>query len=97
MWQFVTVPADEPNGPAALRRLLPLPTTALRRVGVVTHGLTHRRYHFDVFACDARDGDPAQRVAPRVWTDLAGLAAYPLPRPHVKVLEMLRDHPHITA
>jgi hypothetical protein len=56
----------------------------------VTHGLTHRRYHFDVVACDAPDGQPTPAAAtPRAWATLEGLSRYPLPRPHLKVAGML--------
>jgi A/G-specific adenine glycosylase len=84
MWQFVTVPVE----PSADRAALPVRTTKPRAIGVVTHGLTHRRYHFDVLVCDATE-DPAD-VAPRAWVTLDGLSDYPLPRPHLKVAEMLR-------
>jgi A/G-specific adenine glycosylase len=93
MWQFVTVPADEPLEPAALRKLLPVRITKPRPLGAVTHGLTHRRYHFDVFACDAPHDDEPSHPPPRAWVTLKGLSQYPLPRPHVAVAEMLRAAP----
>ena len=86
MWQFVTVPAE----PSAGRSALPVRTTEPRPVGAVTHGLTHRRYHFDVFVCDASGSDHSDGTVPRAWVTLDGLSDYPLPRPHLKVAEMLR-------
>jgi A/G-specific adenine glycosylase len=87
MWQFVTL--DAGVKPAALRREVALDMSAAKRLGRITHGLTHRRYEFDVFACEVnRDGhDPS----PRRWVTLEQLDAYPLPRPHVKVAAMLRE------
>jgi hypothetical protein len=90
MWQFVTVPAEESSDPAALRGLLPVRTTEPRALGIVTHGLTHRRYTFDVFACDAPGTDEPAGDRPRAWVTLDGLSDYPLPRPHVKVAGLLR-------
>jgi hypothetical protein len=73
--------------------------TVPRRIGQVTHGLTHRRYEFDVFVCEVTAGascrpgsDPAATSAdgrPRAWTDLKGLSQYPIPRPHLKIAAML--------
>jgi adenine-specific DNA glycosylase len=72
-----------------VRRTLSLQVARPARLGQITHGLTHRRYEFEVFACDVRrDGrDPA----PRRWMSLEELDQYPLPRPHVKVAAMLRE------
>lgn len=91
MWQFVTLAADEPLAPDGLLKLLPVRTTAPRPLGVVTHGLTHRRYRFDIFACHAPGADePAPTAAPRAWATIERLSDYPLPRPHLKVIELLR-------
>ena len=89
MWQFVTVPTDAAAEPATLAGLLPVKTTAPRPLGTITHGLTHRRYHFDVFACEASDNSEPTGPTTRAWTSLAGLADYPLPRPHVKAAALL--------
>jgi A/G-specific adenine glycosylase len=86
MWQFVTLAADNHADPAALRKLLPVRTTAPRPLGTVTHGLTHRRYEFDVYLCEAAGSNG---VAPREWVTIEALKAYPLPRPHVRIAEML--------
>ena len=89
MWQFVTVAADETQDPSALAKRLPVRTTAPRALGVVTHGLTHRRYRFDVFVCEAAGDDAPEGPPPRAWVTLARLSDYPLPRPHVKVADLL--------
>ena len=87
MWQFVTLPSDNEADPEQLRQRLPLATTSPRPLGTVTHGLTHRRYHFDVFVCEAT-GPGHQKCA--TWANFAQLSAYPLPRPHLRIVEMLR-------
>jgi len=86
MWQFVTLVADEPAAVETLQSLLPVPVSRPRLIGTVTHGLTHRRYHFDVYACDTADEAP---LASRVWTSLQGLDQYPLPRPHLRIADVL--------
>ena len=98
MWQFVTVAPVEsedsadPAGMARrLRGTLPVKVKGVRHLGVVTHGLTHRRYHFDVFTCEAAAGaEPSPPPLPRPWTTLDGLSRYPLPRPHVRIAQMLQ-------
>ncbi len=87
LWQFITIEADTTK---LARPVLPVATSPPRRIGKVEHGLTHRRYQFDVFACDAI-GNEAARTSerPRAWTTLAELGTYPLPRPHLKVAAML--------
>ena len=99
MWQFVTVeaPPAGANGPAAslLKRIAPVSGKPLK-LGTVTHGLTHRRYEFDVYACECGGGARADGdgLPPgRRWSTLDGLAEFPLPRPHLKMVEMLRALP----
>jgi A/G-specific adenine glycosylase len=97
MWQFVTVEgaaqsrgAREPSACDAL----PISVTRLARLGSVSHGLTHRRYEFEVYRCDAaaaRNRPVASpHDQPRRWVTLDELSRYPLPRPHVRIAEMLR-------
>ena len=87
MWQFVTLDGAMAISPASLRKELSLDVNHVRPLGAVKHALTHRRYHFDVYVCDfARDGATRE---PRRWTSLAELNDYPLPRPHVRVMQML--------
>lgn len=92
MWQFVTVDAAA-GGTRAKPDLTPLPITvdAARRVGEVTHGLTHRRYHFEVYLCDAKADGLLPPDRPRAWVTLEELEKYPLPLPHLKVAKMLRE------
>jgi A/G-specific adenine glycosylase len=118
MWQFVTIEAPScSNGSnggrrSSLAKGLPVRATIRRNLGTVTHGLTHRRYEFDVYACECADesgatplpGAPACSTLhdrresdvgfrPRKWSTLDGLADFPLPRPHLKIVEMLRKLP----
>src|SRR3954454_15459231 len=67
MWQFVTV--DAPPTAAALEPL-PRGISPPRPIGEVTHGLTHRRYHFQVFACTASAKPRADADGPRKWVTL---------------------------
>ena len=79
MWQFVTV---ERSRRAA---------ATSKRIGVVTHALTHRRYHFRVFLQGTTPAPTNPGDRPRCWVTLDDLDAYPLPRPHVKVAQLLRQ------
>jgi A/G-specific adenine glycosylase len=90
MWQFVTI---ERNGrePSAtdVRKATGIPVEKPRLIGAATHALTHRRYAFDVYVCAAHDArEPAQQ-RPRKWVARSELDRFPLPRPHLKVLQML--------
>jgi A/G-specific adenine glycosylase len=92
MWQFVTLATPAANGvPHSLARLLPVRTSNPRKLGMVTHGLTHRRYEFDVYACECAGAADAEDAGRRRWATLDGLAEYPLPRPHLKMVELLRQ------
>jgi A/G-specific adenine glycosylase len=76
MWQFVTLPHDAPA---------PGHVQSPRLLGTVKHALTHRRYEFDVYHCES--------IAPidrETWVTLEELAAYPLPRPHLRIVELLQ-------
>ena len=57
--------------------------------GPVTHALTHRRYEFEVYTCRTDDERLAPALPPRRWTTLEKLSEFPLPRPHLKIVEML--------
>lgn len=86
MWQFVTLPIDETGIDGTTP---PLKTSPPRPLGTIAHALTHRRYRFDVYVCEARDGACGE-CHPRRWATLEQLQEFPLPRPHVKIVEMLR-------
>lgn len=92
MWQFLTLALEDPVGPEDVLKLLPVQSTTPRPIGVVSHALTHRRYRFDVLVCDAPGVDePASDATPRAWATIEGLSGYPLPRPQLKVIELLRE------
>jgi len=82
MWQFITRPAE---GEAPL----PVKITDPKLIGSVSHALTHRRYEFEVFACEsARKASPKLPESMR-WVSLVELENVPLPRPHVLIAKML--------
>jgi A/G-specific adenine glycosylase len=87
MWQFVTAPASTRSAPVKIE------LSKARRLGEITHTLTHRRYHFSVCVTSTSDGAmlPASD-RPRVWISLSELSNYPFPRPHLKIAEMLKDY-----
>ena len=91
MWQFVTVEAcaKRPT-PAILEREINVKSGPFKRAGSVKHALTHRRYHFDVYCCESSDGKCLKNDRRRAWVRLSQLDEYPLPRPHLKIAEMLR-------
>jgi A/G-specific adenine glycosylase len=89
MWQFVTAEAGKARPTAAsTSKLLKIPIKKLRHLGAVTHALTHRRYHFDVFTCEA---DTAVKVD-GIWCDLKQLDQHPMTGPHLKIVELLRGN-----
>jgi A/G-specific adenine glycosylase len=79
MWQFVTLPS------AKVSRL-----NGRRQIAVVTHGLTHRRYRFRVFTTSHLPAEHQEQRTARTWVTLQELDKYPLPRPHVKIAQLLR-------
>jgi len=91
MWQFVTVEAGRRGKPdcAALGRRLAIRIRDLRPIGQVRQALTHRRYVFDVYTGVA---DGAQKShSTRRWVKLSELDAYPLPRTHVRIAQILHS------
>jgi A/G-specific adenine glycosylase len=93
MWQFITTTA----GDAAPDAKAVAATTGVRvseptPIGAVSHGLTHRQYEFDVFACEAvTDVAATTDAPPRRWVRLDGLSEYPLPRPHLRIATLLAE------
>ncbi len=80
MWQFITRDSTNP---------IDLKTSPQKKIAQIHHTLTHRRYIFEVFLCETTTksrGTPQQK-----WTTLEKLADYPLPRPHQKIAQLLRD------
>lgn len=90
MWQFTTLPAGETKhpSPAWVRRHLGLGVGKPCLLGRVTHGLTHRRYEFDIYSCQLTERTSGGE--PRRWVALADLSDYPLPRPHLRIAALLR-------
>ncbi len=86
MWQFVTAEATDGLARQIGRK-------SLVRIGDVSHALTHRRYHFAVFTCDAHTEFASDHSRPRKWVTLDELSNYPLPRPHIKIAGMLASLP----
>ena len=84
MWQFVTIETEK-SSPSVdlLQSRFSLRTTDPVLLGKVEHSLTHRRYRFDVFTCEA-----VGRVKGD-WLTAVELDQRPMPRPHVKILAML--------
>jgi A/G-specific adenine glycosylase len=94
MWQFVTVESDGRKvTPATVRAAAGVKSGIPRHIGQIEHGLTHRKYQFNVYQCDVASlprveaSAPAER--PRKWVQLEELEHYPLPRPHVRIAELL--------
>ena len=92
MWQFVARPAPAPGE----RLAPPVPVGRARRLERVEHQLPHRRYTFDVSWCAAAaapagaDAPAPALDRPHAWVTLDGLSAYPLPKPHLRIAELLR-------
>jgi A/G-specific adenine glycosylase len=81
MWQFITLEAPS----------LSFPTSKPQKIGQIAHSLTHRRYEFEVFTCEARNySSSAEQI--RKWVTLEELNHYPLPRPHLKIVELLQGN-----
>ena len=79
MWQFVTIPSTKSSR-----------ANGHEHIAIVTHRLTHRRYRFRVFTTSHLSAEHGNTTSGRVWVTLQELDAYPLPRPHVKIAQMLR-------
>ena len=92
MWQFVTVEATgTPVSSGLLRSHLSLRTSTPRHLGQVLHALTHRRYTFEVYACEAKAAALSKEGAERRWVSVSEIAQFPLPRPHARIIEMLKE------
>lgn len=78
MWQFITRPTREETFDKVV---------ATQAIGSVDHALTHRRYTFDVLHGDARK----LKLDAATWHTLESSETIPLPKPHVRIREMLRD------
>jgi A/G-specific adenine glycosylase len=97
MWQFLTLPAQagKPT-PAGLFAHCGVSVSQPHQIGLISHDLTHRRYEFSVFRCEAAGGKrakPAASGGSRAWSTLAGLSAYAMSRPHLRIADLLRQVP----
>jgi A/G-specific adenine glycosylase len=92
MWQFYTLRASG-NAPtsALIASDIGLAVSQPRRLGLITHELTHRRYHFEVFLSEIGKVRRLRstRADGRIWVQMSRLSDYPLPRPHLRVAAML--------
>ena len=79
MWQFITLEPDQSA-----------PVSCARPLGTVSHGLTHRRYEFEVFLAEEPNSISPRSDRPQRWVTQRELDTYPLPRPHLRMLEMVR-------
>jgi A/G-specific adenine glycosylase len=94
MWQFITVEAPDAGKriPPSFFKRISNSAGKPQKLGAITHGLTHRRYEFDVYAVDCEGAEPANGNGMlRAWTTLQGLSHYPLPRAHLRVADILRS------
>lgn len=91
MWQFPTVPADgQKPTETVVTRLLGVPVSNLRPLTTIRHCLTHRRYLFHVYICDACN----ETMPPnRKWLSLRKLYRYPLPAVHTRIAGLLKAPP----
>lgn len=86
MWQFPSFDASlgEPE-----QLSTSLGAAKPRRVGLLQHVLTHRRYEFAVYATEMADGVlPAGPVGPRRWVTSAELDRFPLSKPHLRIAQL---------
>ncbi|HEX3355911.1 MAG TPA: A/G-specific adenine glycosylase [Tepidisphaeraceae bacterium] len=92
MWQFVTI---EPSATKPTRAIVKQSTgcsiQAIEKITAISHALTHRRYQFDVFVCEANGGMNIKSRSNRMWVRLSELDRYPLPKPHVQIAGILGD------
>ncbi len=90
LWQFITIDRDAKNTDIAGETdALPLPVRIIAPLGKVTHALTHRKYEFHAYLCEATRRPVHAPGENRVWVTSAELDQYPLSRPQLKIAEML--------
>jgi A/G-specific adenine glycosylase len=98
LWQFVTLEpvAHEHSAHGhlidAVAAHYDIATSTPKPLGTIDHGLTHRQYEFSVFVCNAKGKISGCNAESRAWVDLDDISRYALPRPHLRVVELLRQH-----
>jgi A/G-specific adenine glycosylase len=90
LWQFPTM---EPKGdhPTAgmIRREVGLSVTKPTSLGTIAHALTHRRYTFDVFACESKTDRMISTDRTRRWVAISAMGQYPLSRAQIRIRQLL--------
>lgn len=83
LWQF---PAREPPAEPASE------IERVKRLPAIDHTLTHRRYRFEpvVLHVSRTAGLPFEPLATHAWVALDELSRYPLPKPHLLLVDQLR-------
>ena len=94
LWQFVTTESDGPPASADdVHVAAGVKSGIPQQISTIQHALTHRRYRFDVYLCDVSGQRGKGRQSNRRWVRLDQLDTYPLPRPHVRIAELLKALP----
>lgn len=92
MWQFATIePMGRKPTRATIKRLFGMDASKPRELGEVRHALTHRRYLFSAYQAELRDSKTPLADPARKWVTREQIERYPLPRPHLRILEMLDE------
>lgn len=89
LWQFVTLDPSL-SSRTIITDLLPVRVGKPKRLCVILHALTHRRYEFEVSVAVAASRRVRVSDQPRRWVSLREIDQYPLPRPHLRIVELLK-------
>ena len=92
MWQFITVEAGQ-GDPARQRAngSLPVGIAGVKKLGEVSHGLTHRQYEVTAYVCEAKGKSVKEGERVRQWVTLEELDRFPMSKPQLRIAAMLRD------
>jgi adenine-specific DNA glycosylase len=90
MWQFITLAVPDLKTGQSCEKL-PVSVRNRVHIGSISHALTHRRYEFEVFIATVSARQIKTGKSSRKWVTLSELEQFPLPRPHVRIAQMLRD------
>lgn len=90
LWQFTTLHWQSRRTNMQLQQQLGVTVEKPILLGEVEHDLTHRQYYFQVLYCRLKARKP-RLPAGRMWVGLDEIARYPLPRPHLKIVQMLKE------